>query len=292
MKLEAVTVSVEYSDLLAASLGQNLLAGRFDRMVVVTTPEDQATQRVCDAYDVEVVLTDAFESRWGKMRKARGVDAGLQHLELDGWVLHLDADIVLPPRTRTLLEHSELNADTLYGTDRLKVPDYESWQAHQALPTIQHDGYHVRLDAFPIMPRFNAWHLNGYAPPGFFQLWNPGASGVTRYPGDHSAADRSDMVFAGSWPRAKRALVPELAVYHLESEPAAQGTNWGGRQTKRFGPQPSHPDPEFHHHYQRREHRHHRHHWHRPPWPGPPCPPDPWPYDLEGKAQGPDAESE
>lgn len=256
MKLECCMVCINYSDFLAETLPIN--RRQFDKMVIVTAPEDKETQRVCDYWDVDVVLTDVVDSRWGNFAKAKGINAGLEHLDLDGWVLHLDADIALPPRSRTLLEHADLDPSHLYGADRLSVPDHEAWRAHQASPSLQHDGYHVRLDAFHPMARFNAWHLGGYAPVGYFQLWNPGASGVTTYPADHSEADRTDVLFAQQWPRRKRQLLPELAVYHLESEPAEQGANWGGRRTARFGVEPS---PER---TARREHRPWRHHHHRP----------------------------
>jgi hypothetical protein len=270
MLLEAVSTCVNYSDFLAESLPLN--RPLFDRYVVVTAPEDKATQQVCDAYDVEVVLTDEFRTRYGEMHKSKGINAGLHFLKRDGWVVHLDADIVLPTKTRVLLNHAELDRSMVYGADRLKVPGFQAWRTHQAMPYIQHDGYHVRLGAFEMMPRFNAWHIGGYSPCGYFQLWHPSASGVQVYPADHSEADRTDVLFGQQWPRAKRSLIPELAVYHLESEPAAQGANWGGRVTCRWGPDPWwSPDPWRHHH-------HHKHHcW--PPEPNPrPCPPEPGPY--------------
>jgi hypothetical protein len=254
VNLEAVVVSVDYSDFLTETLPTILR--QVDRMVVVTAPEDVETQRVCDAYDCEVVLTDVIRSRWGEFAKAKGINAGLEFLKCDGWVLHIDADIALPSRTRVLLDHAELDRSVLHGADRLKVPSYDSWRAHQAMPAIQQDGYHVRLDAFQVMPRFNAWHIGGYAPVGYFQLWHPGVSGVSAYPDDHTEADRTDVLFASQWDRAHRALLPELAVYHLESEPAAQGTNWGGRQTMRFGPPPAFPPNRWQH----RRDRHHKHH--------------------------------
>lgn len=184
MNLACVTVAINYEDFLAETLPMN--RHQFDRMVVVTAPEDLATQRICEYWDVDVVLTDVVESRWGNFAKAKGINAGLEHLNLDGWVLHLDADCALPPRTRTLLDHADLDRTMLYGADRLQVPNHEAWRTHQALPALQHDGSHVRLEAFKLMARFNAWHLGGYAPVGYFQLWHPNVSGVRSYPdGSH-----------------------------------------------------------------------------------------------------------
>jgi hypothetical protein len=258
VNLEGVICCVDYSDFLAESLPLNLR--HFDRLIVVTAPEDVKTQQICDAHDTEVVLTDAFRSRWGEMHKAKGINAGLEHLRLDGWVLHLDADIVLPPRARVLMDRAGLDRSMLHGADRMTVQGYEAWRAHQAMPPLQADGYHVRLNSFPMMPRFNAWHLNGYAPPGYFQLWHPQVSGIRRYPDEHTEADRTDVLFAAQWERAKRALLPELAVFHLESEPSVQGTNWGGRKTRRWGPEPwYHPEP-WHRWHRYPHHRHHEHH--------------------------------
>lgn len=254
MNLECVTVCIDYPDFLAETLPMN--RPQFDRIVVVTAPEDLETQRICDYWDVDVVLTDVVQSRWNEFHKAKGINAGLEHLKLDGWVLHLDADVALPPRARTLLDHAELDRSMLYGADRLQVPDHDAWRAHQAMPALQHDGYHVRFGGFHPMARFNAWHLGGYAPVGYFQLWHPFTSGVRRYPDDHTEADRTDVLFAAQWPRHKRALLPEIAVYHLESERSSQGTNWGGRKTSRFGVDPDDRPARRH---GPRPFRHHRH---------------------------------
>src|ERR1700758_5305210 len=105
LHLQCVSVCVNYDDFLAETLPQN--RRHFDRMVVVTAPEDLATQRVCEYWDVDVVLTDAFQSRWGEFHKAKGINAGLKVLDLRlGWILHLDADIALPPRSRVMLDNA------------------------------------------------------------------------------------------------------------------------------------------------------------------------------------------
>ena len=258
MILEALTVCVDYADFLTETLPLN--RPQVDRMVVVTSPEDHATQQVCDFWDVDVVLTDALGSRWGDWHKARGINAGLSVLNWSGWVLHIDADIAMPPRSRVLMERASLDKQCLYGVDRLCVPNYAAWRDHQAMPHIQTDGYHVRLGgAFSMVPRFNGWHVHGYAPVGYWQLWHPHEAGVREYPANHNGGDRTDVLFAEKWPREQRVLIPEFAVYHLESEPHAQGANWGGRTTARFGPEPSRSPNDYSH----RRHTHHRHHHHR-----------------------------
>ena len=80
----------------------------------------------------------------------------------------------------------------------------------------------------------------GYCPIGYFQLWH--SSHGKQYPVVSGSAEHSDVVFALQWTRQKRELLPELFVYHLESERADMGANWKGRKTKPFGP-PHHLKP-------------------------------------------------
>ena len=87
---------------------------------------------------------------------------------------------------------------------------------------------------------------NGYVPIGFFQMWNPSKSGISVYPHQHTDAGRGDMLFAKQWPRSKRALLPEIIGYHLESEPSDMGANWGGRKTAPFGPTLKNDDERSH----------------------------------------------
>ena len=65
--IEGVITCVNYADFLTVTLPTNRY--QFDRVVVVTAPEDVATQRVCEFNHVQCVLTDAFNSRWGEFCK-------------------------------------------------------------------------------------------------------------------------------------------------------------------------------------------------------------------------------
>jgi hypothetical protein len=254
-RLEGVTVSVNYADYLAETLPMN--KPHFDRLIVVTTPEDEETHQVCRYYRTQMVWTDAFRSRWAEFHKAEGINKGLAKLDMTGWVCHLDADIALPPPTRDLIENANLDRNCLYGVDRFIVKGSDEWQAHQALPALQHDDWHVHLDAFDLSWRFSGQKMGGYAPPGYFQLWHPGQSNIKRYPEQVQGANKTDVLFTAKWPRSKRHLLPEFVAYHLESEPCELGANWGGRVTRRFG-----ADPEQRH--RRSDHHHHHHHHHHP----------------------------
>lgn len=259
MYIEAVTTCVDYSDFLAETLPHNKAV--VDRMWVVTAPEDLATQRICAHYDVDVILTDAFEARWGEMHKAKGINVGLDHLLQSDWVLHVDADIVLPPRAKSLMQHADLDKSMLYGVHRRCIYGYDEWCEFRSMPEVQHESYHQIDSKYPRGPAFTSWSKGGYLPVGFFQLWHPTTSGISTYPDEHGAVDRTDVQFGEQWPRAKRALLPEFEVHHLESEKAPQGINWMGRETKPFGPE---SDEELrrrrHPHHRQHRHRHHHHH--------------------------------
>jgi hypothetical protein len=286
MQLEGVIVAVNYADYLSETLPLNMR--HFDKLVVVTAPEDVEVQRICRYYGVRHIQTDVFRSRWGEFHKSKGLNLGLEQLARTGWVMHLDADIVLPPRTRELIERANLDTGKLYGCDRFNVPGFEAWRRHQAMPALQQDNYHVNLDVFPLAARFSGQRMGGYAPPGFVQLWHAGARDL-RYPEAHSDASRTDVLFTANWYRKGRELLPEFVAYHLQASEEAQGTNWGGRVTRRWGPEPlddhhhprHHRDPPHHHeHHCPNGHWHHHdpdHHHHHP------CPP-PWPYG-EGPCQ-------
>jgi hypothetical protein len=242
MKLEAVIVCVNYSDFLAHTLPST--KNQFDRLVVVTDFEDLETKRLCEFYNVMCVQTDAFYENGDTFNKGKGINEGLKHLDLNGWVVHLDADIYLPPQTRTILENIPLDSTKIYGADRLMCPSFDEWQEFQNSPTpIQDAWIFVHLTKFPVGVRICEYksHHVGYEPIGYFQLWNPSSSGVFAYPNKHGFADRTDVLHCKKWPRQKRELLPEIVVIHLESEPGI-GLNWKGRTTEKFSSKKSMPE--------------------------------------------------
>src|SRR5690349_3227997 len=116
MKIEAVITCVNYADFLAHTLPYN--RSLFDKVIVVTSPEDQATQRVCEYWHVQTVVTDRMETHWGRFKKGCGVNDGLKQLDRDGWLVHMDADMILPPLFRKVFEGLDLDRSYIYGMDR------------------------------------------------------------------------------------------------------------------------------------------------------------------------------
>jgi hypothetical protein len=118
-------------------------------------------------------------------------------------------------------------------------PNFEQWSNFLLNPDLLHSGWvYIHPTRFPMGVRIGEYMSEGYEPIGYFQLWNPNESGIKLYPEEHGAADRTDVIFAKKWPRAKRALIPEIIGIHLDSENATleqMGMNWKGRKSKPFG---------------------------------------------------------
>lgn len=231
MKIEAVVTCVDYADFLEHTLCENLQ--HLDKVVVVTTPKDRATQALCHRFGVDCLETEVFYEDGDALNKGRAINLGLAHLRHDDWLLHIDADIRLPHRFRNMLHMAKLNRKCIYGADRLNVHSYEHWheQKHKLVPQYNYR-YLVSPHAeFQLNSRLI--HMEyGYCPIGFFQLWH--SSQKRKYPINQGSAEHTDVLFSIQWTREQRILLPEFFVYHLESEKTKMGTNWSGRSTKPF----------------------------------------------------------
>lgn len=235
--IEAVVTCVNYGDFLAQTLPFTI--NQVDRVVVVTSFDDVLTQQVCRKWSVEYVMTEAFYEKGEKFNKGSGINMGLQNLRQTGWIISMDADIVLPLTARNMLSKSNLHQDCIYGCHRHNVIGWKSWQK---LKSKWHDepqfGYNYMVNTseeYPVGATLVHKHY-GYAPIGYFQMWHSGWSRKyqLRYPDVQGSAENDDVQWALRWPRQQRVSLPTIRVYHLESECAKMGANWYGRTTKPF----------------------------------------------------------
>jgi hypothetical protein len=151
--------------------------------------------------------------------------------------------MILPPLTRYILEKTPLNAFKIYGIDRLMCKSCDEWLQYAESPRSVHEHWaFTHLNLFSVGSRLVQYGEymdegvpDGWVPIGFFQMWFPSATDTHTYPGEHSAADRTDVLHAKRYKREDRELIPEIVAIHLESEEAVMGANWSGRQTVRFG---------------------------------------------------------
>lgn len=245
MDLECVIICVNYDDFLSVTLPRNMQ--HFDRIVVVTSHADLKTKALCSKWGVDCIPTNCFYDDGDKFNKSRGINLGIGHLKSSDWILHLDADIVLPHNFRHLLKRAHLNAENIYGADRQNVFGYDHWETHKhKLEPHYKDKYFVdAVKEFPMGARI-VHSQHGYSVIGYFQLWHK--SKGHQYPHHQGSCEHDDLLFSCLWPRKNRILLPEIFVYHLESGdgPVPMGLNWNGRKSPPFGP----------------EHKHHKHHRH------------------------------
>lgn len=244
MNIEAVIVCTKYSDFLEHTLPQNIQ--QLDDIVVVTTPDDDATKKLCGKYSIQCVETTVFYDEGDTFNKARGINLGLSYLRKKDWLLHLDADILLCSDFRRMLTGAKLDTKNIYGSDRVNIYGYDSWMKLKPLLGNHYNsrwftdpGFcHMKAETEGIDMRMGARVIHeehGYVPIGFFQLWHVAAG--KRYNYKNGSAAGSDVLFPTQWPRQNRVLIPDIHVFHLDSEKThGIGTNWKGRKSAQFAP--------------------------------------------------------
>jgi hypothetical protein len=237
VRIEAVTVCVNYADYLEETLAYTL--PHVDDLVVVTVPQDGRTRGVCHRWGVRCLPTNCF-TQWGDpFAKARGINYGLINIRQDGWVIHLDADIILPLRFRYMLNAAELNTKAVHGIDRFDVVGWDALQRWKHTGDLQYQNScrTVPPNEFRMGSRFLHGAFAGYCPIGYFQMWCPRDSGIHRYPdiAPDGSAEHCDVLHSLQWSREQRVLIPEVLALHLtDHADAAMGANWKGRQTPEF----------------------------------------------------------
>jgi hypothetical protein len=248
VRIEAITVCVGYGDFLAATLPENLPL--VDDLVVVTSPDDDETRAVCRRHSIHHILSEDHR-RDGPFNKARMIQRAVDQIGGQDWILHLDADVVLPRKFRSLTDVGHLDERNIHGVDRCNLVGWDKWQRLKQYAGGWDNHAHQCGHWFhPEMQVGSRWvsKIHGYVPIGFFQLWHGSAATVNGfhqklYPALHGDAARTDVQFALQWDRRQRQVIPEVIVLHLESGPSPLGANWKGRTTPRFGPPPSPPKP-------------------------------------------------
>ncbi len=227
LRLEAVTISVGFDDLLDITLGHN--HPHFDTLIVVTSHMDRRTQAVARKHGAICVLTDLFNKNGRLFNKGAAVNAGFDYFQYNGWRLHLDSDIALPDNfRRVLFNHTHLETHCLYGADRFNVIGPKKIKSLKDGKLSQH---HHRLllgesgENHPLGHRLLC-SLRGYLPLGFFQMWH--SSTQKPYPHSLGTAAHDDMMFSALWPEHARRHLPSVICHHLCPAQPKVGENWDG----------------------------------------------------------------
>jgi hypothetical protein len=222
MKIEAVTVCMNYADFLAHSVPLNM--HHFDRWIIVTEPKDFHTQDVCKYYGLEFITTYEANLHKGEFHKGKCVTLALNELSKTDWLLLIDADTILQPNFRDVMNRlnidEELDKSCLYTIDRVRFESFDEWIKFYTRPS-----YHLGNRS-----RDGRFCLPNFVPTGFFQMWHS-STGVVEYIHEWAECGGEDIRFSYLWPRNKRIFIPETTCYHIASGPEC---NWTGRKSKPF----------------------------------------------------------
>lgn len=211
-KLEGISVSVGCGDFLSWSLPHNI--SQFDRFTVVTSPEDELTQRIATACGAELVISNRFREKGARFNKGKMLNDGFASLDMDGWVLVTDADVLFRKGMRRRLLSRLLNENSLYYASRFNTPE---------------EGREVWLTRWFTAPElFTELQFSDLSsnqmPWGYFQLfYGPNSK---PYSEAYESAGDVDYEFQGRWPISHRVLLPEAVVHIAHGHP---GRNWQGR---------------------------------------------------------------
>lgn len=212
MRIAAVTISIDYADLLAQTLPLN--RGAFDQFVVVTSPADEASHALCAQYDATVCLSGRQRLHGANFNRGALLNDGFRCLERADWVAVLDADVVLPRDFDRLWRDRVVDEHTLHYARRLQCGTFAEWQR-------------ARSDWEQLPP------LEDDCPgAGYFQLFRTSTRRLNDrglwYPEYYPTAAASDLRFRDLWPALADLGFP---VVHL-GDPFV---NWSGRRSAAFG---------------------------------------------------------
>ena len=190
MKIEAVTVCINYSDVFAQCIGNKKY---LDRWVVVTHETDQDTIKLCQSNNIEVVLSNEIYKNSSQFAKGRAINEGLHKLEKTDWLLHIDSDVKLPRNFKSILRDNVKDINCLYGSCRY------------------HKNGKVNIE---VDNENNAYdHIKSELAIGFFQLWH--SSKFKDYPQNSDDAKWDDLEHSD---RFKKKIFLPLFLLDIDNE--------------------------------------------------------------------------
>ena len=220
--IRAITVCVNYDDILAISMPS--LLTQVAELTVVTAPQDTRTIDYITGFSqVRPFITDAFYRHGAKFNKGLALEEGFDFMGRHGWILIIDADIVLPLEMTDYFRRRPLRAGRLYTPPRRILEDPRRWHEFSQSAT-----WHT------LPERKDRGHY------GYFQLFHAGDPLLRKKPWygvNWTHAGRCDDEFQHRWPADLKER-PGFEVLHL----GKCDENWFGRATQRVDGVPDAPE--------------------------------------------------
>lgn len=210
MQKRAVIVCVDMADILAETLPRN--KHHFADTWIVTAPDDRCTAAVAAANGARIARSNLFFANGAKFNKFAPLEECLAAMGRHGWLVLLDADIVLP---RAIAWH-QLDMQCIHGMDGRRllpagaaVPAENEWNRLPLDPTNPADGSARHSEVIGYFQAFHC-HASFLGLPPWHKLDLPTAAG-------------GDSLFQAKWPLSLKRWLPH-EVLHI-GQPAA---NWNG----------------------------------------------------------------
>jgi hypothetical protein len=191
----------------------------FDKWVVVTSPTDLKTQKLCKKHNVEFVICNNYAN------KGNALNIGLKQLAKKDWLIQIDADIILPEEFRKTINRTTLKPNFLYGIVRIEPKDHNEIKNYlfKRQPITNYEYLCRSMPNTP--PRF----ISGYFQ--MFTLKSILKNKTCIFPESYSNFAAYDDEFTAYWDISERKVL-DTKVIHLPHQ--IHAINWNGRVSPSF----------------------------------------------------------
>jgi hypothetical protein len=115
MNIDAITVSIDYSDYLEQIISNK---DKFDRWLIVTHHSDSKTINICEKYNLDYICSTEIYADGACFAKSRAINEGIRHLNPQDWLCVVDSDSLLPDDFNNIIQKHVHNRETIYGCRR------------------------------------------------------------------------------------------------------------------------------------------------------------------------------
>ena len=115
MNIDAITVSIDYSDYLEQIASNR---DKFARWLIVTHQSDKKTIEVCKSNDLQYICSKEIYADGACFAKSRAINEAIRYLNPQDWLCVLDSDSLLPNDFNDIVDQYVYDKETIYGCVR------------------------------------------------------------------------------------------------------------------------------------------------------------------------------
>ena len=194
MKINTVTVSIDYSDYLSKIISNKEI---LENWLIITHKDDTKTIRVCKNNKLDYICSESIYKN-AQFAKSKAINEGLDYLKPQHWILNIDSDVLLPKNLNQILKNEIEDKNTIYGSRRYDIKGNDT----SILMGAPHPGYSA----------------------GFFQLWH--SSEKNRYTDIGYKNTEGDIEHDESFKKRK---ILSLHIIDVQNYRINRKENWYGR---------------------------------------------------------------